>query len=327
MLVFGMIITMAVAEEAATTNISAARLSTIHGLSGELLGPSFLKNNYSLLVGCVYCPPNASGDYDLCLSQAFHATADLNLKYCLIAGDFNLSEVQWFPPSGPPKFENLLEAVDIAMLVQVFDFPTRGSNILDLILRGGYETLSVSSLDKLGTSDHLTVVTKPEPEADEIFSQNYSFSHDIRSAELLTHFNSLDWSDVFQSSNVNVCTDTLISRFVPFKKIIHAKDEMHITLSFRRRLTRLSRRLHQQKDTFILPLIHLIFEQAKTFSKEKQIADEVKFAENPTLKVVKLFSRTVKAQRKAQHPILQDTLGNHTVDAKLKASMRCNPEL
>ncbi|VDM04357.1 unnamed protein product [Schistocephalus solidus] len=56
-----------------------------------------LKDNYSLLVGSVYRPPNASEDYDLCLSQAFHAAADLNLKYCLIAGDFNLPEVHWFP--------------------------------------------------------------------------------------------------------------------------------------------------------------------------------------------------------------------------------------
>uniref|UniRef100_A0A183SUQ0 Endo/exonuclease/phosphatase domain-containing protein n=1 Tax=Schistocephalus solidus TaxID=70667 RepID=A0A183SUQ0_SCHSO len=74
-----------------------------------------LKDNYSLLVGCVYRPPNASGDYDLRLSQAFHAAVDLNMKYCLIAGDFNLPEVHWFPPSGPAKFENLLEAIDTGM--------------------------------------------------------------------------------------------------------------------------------------------------------------------------------------------------------------------
>ncbi|VDL86279.1 unnamed protein product [Schistocephalus solidus] len=60
-----------------------------------------LKDNYSLLVGSVYHPPNASEDYDLCPSLAFHAAADLNLQYCLIADDFNLPEVLWFPNSGP----------------------------------------------------------------------------------------------------------------------------------------------------------------------------------------------------------------------------------
>ncbi|VDM00500.1 unnamed protein product [Schistocephalus solidus] len=44
--------------------------------------PVVLKDNYSLLVGSLYRPPNASEDYDLCLSQAFHAASDLNLKYC-----------------------------------------------------------------------------------------------------------------------------------------------------------------------------------------------------------------------------------------------------
>ncbi|VDL86100.1 unnamed protein product [Schistocephalus solidus] len=72
----------------------------------------------------VYRPPNANEDYDLCLSQAFHAAADLNPKYCLTAGDFNLPEVHWFPLSGPAKFEDLLEAIDIGMWDQVVDVPT-----------------------------------------------------------------------------------------------------------------------------------------------------------------------------------------------------------
>ncbi|VDL94787.1 unnamed protein product [Schistocephalus solidus] len=53
-----------------------------------------LKDNYSLLVGCVYRPPNASKEYDFRLMRAFHVTADSNLKNCLIAGDINLPEVQ-----------------------------------------------------------------------------------------------------------------------------------------------------------------------------------------------------------------------------------------
>ncbi|VDM05197.1 unnamed protein product [Schistocephalus solidus] len=46
------------------------------------------------------------------VQKAFHAAADLNLKYCLIAGDFNLPEVHWFPTSGPTKFEDLFASVD-----------------------------------------------------------------------------------------------------------------------------------------------------------------------------------------------------------------------
>ncbi|VDN37945.1 unnamed protein product [Dibothriocephalus latus] len=100
--------------------------------------------------------------------------------------------------------------------------------------------------------------------------------------------------------------DPLIFHFVLREKIIYVKDEVYLPLSFRRRLHRLSHRLHQRKDTSVLSLIQLIFEQAKKLFKEKQIADEVNFAENPSLNVAKLFLRTVKVQRKAQHPILPE---------------------
>ncbi|VDL88945.1 unnamed protein product [Schistocephalus solidus] len=262
-----------------------------------------LKDNYSLLVGSVYRPPNTSEDYDLCLSLAFHAAADLNLKYCLIAGDFNLPEVHWFPTSGPTKFEDLLEAIDIGMWDQVVDFPTRGSSILHLIFCRGCQTLSVLPSDPLGNSDHTIVISTLELEAAEKFSEKYSFFRDFRSAnmrELLTHLNSNDWTNFFVCSDMNVCTDTfykvvgpLISRFVPRKKIINVKDEVYLPLSFRRRLRRLSRRFHLKNDTSVLPLIQQIFKEAKRLSDEKRQADEVNFAENPSFNVAKLFSCTV----------------------------------
>ncbi|VDN33931.1 unnamed protein product [Dibothriocephalus latus] len=66
---------------------------------------------------CIYIKqPLTSMPLDyLQFMAAFHAAADLNRKYCLIAGDFNLPEVQWCPPSSPSKFVNLLEAVAIGM--------------------------------------------------------------------------------------------------------------------------------------------------------------------------------------------------------------------
>ncbi|VDN41629.1 unnamed protein product [Dibothriocephalus latus] len=82
---------------------------------------------------------------------------------------------------------------------------------------------------------------------------------------------------------------------------------------------RLSRRIHQQKGTSVLPLIQISFEKAKKLGEEKQITDEVTFAENPSLNVAKLFSRTVKAKSKGQLPILQGALINPIFDAELTA--------
>ncbi|VDN21256.1 unnamed protein product [Dibothriocephalus latus] len=72
-------------------------------------------------------------------------------------------------------------------------------------------------------------------------------------------------------------------------------------------------------DTFVQLLTQQVFEQAKKLSEEKHIPNDVNFVENPSLHIAKLFSRTVKAQRTAQYPVLQDDLGNQIVYAKLTA--------
>ncbi|VDL92457.1 unnamed protein product [Schistocephalus solidus] len=49
----------------------------VHAMLFSIGTPKRLK---APVLGSVYRPPNASEDYDLCLSLAFHAAADLNLK-------------------------------------------------------------------------------------------------------------------------------------------------------------------------------------------------------------------------------------------------------
>nr|VZI22649.1 unnamed protein product [Spirometra erinaceieuropaei] len=55
---------------------------------------------------------------DMAGASAFHAAADLSFKSQLVAGDFNLPEVRWSPPSGPRRFDDFLEAVDVGMWTQ-----------------------------------------------------------------------------------------------------------------------------------------------------------------------------------------------------------------
>nr|VZH94974.1 unnamed protein product [Spirometra erinaceieuropaei] len=74
-----------------------------------------LKNQFSLLVGCVYRPLNANDNLDRILSLAFHAAADLGSKYQLVADDLELPKVRWSPPSDPRMFDEFLEAVDVGM--------------------------------------------------------------------------------------------------------------------------------------------------------------------------------------------------------------------
>ncbi|VDM05976.1 unnamed protein product [Schistocephalus solidus] len=93
-----------------------------------------LKDNYSLLGGSVYRPPNASEDYDLCLSQAFHAAADLNLKYCLIADHFLQSRDSGFAIYTVYfDFTKAFDRVNHDLLLLKIAFLGIGNKLLNLI--------------------------------------------------------------------------------------------------------------------------------------------------------------------------------------------------
>nr|VZI34758.1 unnamed protein product [Spirometra erinaceieuropaei] len=77
------------------------------------LGKRQTRRSLSLLFGYVYRLPNPNENFDCLLPLAFHATADLSFKYHLVADDLNLPDVRSSPPSGPRKFEDFLEAMDV----------------------------------------------------------------------------------------------------------------------------------------------------------------------------------------------------------------------
>ncbi|VDL91400.1 unnamed protein product [Schistocephalus solidus] len=126
-----------------TCTIAAYRIGTLRSMSASPRFDPAITHSVAL--------PTATKDYDLRLSQAINAAVNQKLKYCLIADDFNLPEVHWFPLSGPVKFENLLDAIDTGMWEQEVDFSTRGSHIPDLIFcRDQYDIYRQDHTSKRG---------------------------------------------------------------------------------------------------------------------------------------------------------------------------------
>jgi hypothetical protein len=89
-------------------------------------------------------------------------------KKCIMAGDFNLPDIDWEAGEARGADAELLEAVQAANMEQLVGFPThvRG-NTLDLILTNVPERVSnVQDIGRLGRSDHcitsfdLTLATK-----------------------------------------------------------------------------------------------------------------------------------------------------------------------
>ncbi|PIK61736.1 hypothetical protein BSL78_01290 [Apostichopus japonicus] len=105
-----------------------------------------------ITVGVVYRSPNSSDDNDVVLFDSIRKAAKGDV---VIMGDFNFPDINWIDGSSSRKGSNFLDVVQDCFLHQHVTFPTRGDNILDLVLSSNpSNVVDLTGLGKLGTSDH-----------------------------------------------------------------------------------------------------------------------------------------------------------------------------
>ena len=76
-------------------------------------------------------------------------------------GDFNYSDIDWEEMESGPNGKDFLELVEDCFLFQQVELPTRGNNILDLLLsseRNMVEEMEVKC--PVSTSDHNVLIFK-----------------------------------------------------------------------------------------------------------------------------------------------------------------------
>lgn len=112
-------------------------------------------NTTKLLLGACYRPPDASSSFVSDLRNSLNTAVQLcpTHSICLF-GDFNLPLINWDNLSSTCRTS--LELINLTLdfnLLQVIHEPTRGNNILDLLLTTGPDTIGpVTHLN--GFSDH-----------------------------------------------------------------------------------------------------------------------------------------------------------------------------
>jgi hypothetical protein len=90
-----------------------------------------------LLVAVCYRPPNAGDDFFQNLTNFLMAATKANLKDIILLGDFNFPHIEWLngsgfsETSGESRFTEVLQGYGF---FQIVNAPTRGSNLLDLVL-------------------------------------------------------------------------------------------------------------------------------------------------------------------------------------------------
>jgi len=156
---------LAIKKELNSQNLDWAKDANNHSPDTELVFAKIADPKVgSIIMGCCYRPPSAGIEYANSMSTSIREVASRNPTATLwIGGDFNLPDIQWDKhlttcahntKAVNESYMNMFEDISLSQLVE---FPTRGSNILDLFF-SNRPTL-VNRIEPMpGVSDHDTMV-------------------------------------------------------------------------------------------------------------------------------------------------------------------------
>ena len=200
--------------------VTKEKINNIDAIYLQLKG-----NSSSLILGLVYRPPCQNIVVD---DQLYEQIADISCSSeCVIFGDFNIPVAKWGDTLNSHSGNNLYSSLLESDLVQHVHQPTRGPNILDLILSTNDHLVSnVHIGQEFSTSDHKIVTFNLAIEPDNVKSSNERIP-DYQRAD----FNKLrsliqrsDWTDTLSSSDINEnwvnltnILNSAIKSSIPFK--------------------------------------------------------------------------------------------------------------
>ena len=174
-----------------------------------------------LVIGVVYKSPNSSRANE---SLLFNVLKVASVKDVIIMGDFNYPNINWDDGVFGSRDADFYEVLQDCFLHQHVSFPTRGENILDLVLCNVPNMVdNVGSYGKLGNSDHESVgfdvvVGQPFTVSKEVVP-NYSRA-DIEGISCF--LSSIDWVANFHGLNSSACwalfldkINYVVQHFVP----------------------------------------------------------------------------------------------------------------
>ncbi|HKQ20670.1 MAG TPA: reverse transcriptase family protein [Nitrososphaeraceae archaeon] len=183
----------------------------------------------SLRIIAVYFSPKSTKSFDNVRKLCDTLGTYIN-SHCIIVGDFNMPEINWFTRSNTDSRSiMLLDLGKNCSLNQIINSPTRGSNILDLIfLPNSFTKYSLNISAPIPRCDHNSInlmIDLPSPRNlshynNQCISSTYNFSKaDWHSLNI--YFSNINWKTIFNCNDI----DLIYSRFIA---IIHQGLSLHI---------------------------------------------------------------------------------------------------
>jgi len=112
----------------------------------------YLNEKSSITVGVCYRTPSITNENEKIL---FDKIKEMAKKPCVIMGDFNFPDINWSHLESSSKGEEFLVLILDSFLLQNVTKPTRGKNILDLVLSSDKEMVNDLEIQcPVANSDH-----------------------------------------------------------------------------------------------------------------------------------------------------------------------------
>ena len=189
----------------------------------------------SLDVRIVICAVYRSGslsDTDTALLDYLDSTLDQVRHSCshiIIAGDFNVHSRDWLNSTKTTRAGEATEDIcAVHGLVQHVKQPTRGRNILDLIISDFHQGVRTNILPPIGASDHAVILADfPIKVCSEKKCSRTVWRYAAADwARLRSFYRATDWQSLISSSPDEACTKVTnrilegIAQFIPSKTLV-----------------------------------------------------------------------------------------------------------
>ncbi len=135
------------------STLSAAKIEKEDAQNYDSIYVELTNRNKKVTIATVYRPPKQQPTDDAALYEEIQTT--IRNKKAVVIGDFNCPNISWNLMHGDKEGNRLVEMVEDSFLSQLVTQPTRGNNILDLVLTADTDLISECEVGEvLSGCDH-----------------------------------------------------------------------------------------------------------------------------------------------------------------------------
>ena len=181
-------------------NIKLTKEEELNNSNAEALWCLLQTKNGQMLLNISYNSPSNRKEDERILEETIKKACN-KYKNVLITGDFNHGSINWNTFEAKSDDKSFLDTTLECYLIQHVEEPTRGDNILDLVLSSNEQAVhNCTVVEPLGTSDHRMVefdlICSIE---DKDWKEEFFDFRKGNYEEMAKYLKSYDWSELYSS--------------------------------------------------------------------------------------------------------------------------------